>query len=135
MLLEVTEKQISEVMPWLKYSLNEKSRSIEIPAKNEDVGGITIQDDGEELTVYVCNFTHCHFSNYDEDLSQDNKEKAIVEEVCEFLEQIFKDKIVMWGSHAKGGGYYELGTKPNSKKMFGGQHKEWVWSGALGGNS
>ncbi len=72
------------------------------PAVHADVGDIQIYDDGDEITVVAGNFTHGHFSNY-EDISEEESERMIAENVADFLEKLFSDKVVLLGSH-KGGG-------------------------------
>jgi len=104
---------------------------ISIPAKHNDVGPIAIKDDIDELTVFVGNFTHWHVGCYDEKFTESQKAESIAGEVIDFLRKLFSDQIIIWGSHKKGGGFYILGEKPNSKSWLGTQHKEWVWSGPL----
>ncbi len=67
------------------------------PAVHPAVGNLEIYDDGNELTLVAGNFTHGHFSNYDENLSVDQKESAIVDAVVSFLEDLFADRVVLWG--------------------------------------
>src|SRR4051794_22452878 len=79
------------------------------PAVHPEVGDIEIYDDGNELTVVAGNFTHGHFSNYDDSLSDDQKADAIVEAVLDFLENLFADRFILWGSRKEGGGWYRAG--------------------------
>jgi hypothetical protein len=97
------------------------------PAIHPEVGDIQIYDDGDELTVVAGNFTHGHFSNYDEKLSVEQKAEEITESVLSFLESLFADQIVLWGSHQASGGWYKRGESPAWKK----DAKEYVWSGPL----
>ena len=102
------------------------------PAIHADVGDIEIHDDGDELTVVAGNFTHGHFSNYDSDLSPDEKAKIIADEVVAFLENLFADRIVLWGSHHGSGGWYSRGGETdNITGLFKERGKEYVWSGPL----
>jgi hypothetical protein len=75
-----------------------------IPAAHPEVGDVELHDDGHEITAYIGHFTHSHFANYD-DIPTAEKEKLISENVGYFLDQLFADRIVMWGSHQGGGGY------------------------------
>jgi hypothetical protein len=97
------------------------------PALHPDVGSIEIYDDGDELTVIAGNFTHGHFSNYDEKLSVQQKAEKITEAVVHFLEDLFADQIVLWGSHQGGGGWYKRGEDPAWEH----DTKEFVWSGPI----
>lgn len=131
MLLRAMIKKMEESFPEIKFTVNEKDHLISVPAKHEDVGSVHIQDDFDELTVFVGNFTHWHVGCYEEGLNEQQKSDSIAEDVSEFLSDLFNDKIVMWGGYKKGGGFYLKGEKPNSKSWLGAQHKEWVWSGPL----
>src|SRR5262249_59340172 len=75
------------------------------PPMYAEFGEIQIYDDGDELTVVAGNFTHGHFSNYDNDLSAQQKADVITDSVVQFLEETFTDKIVFWGSHKGAGGW------------------------------
>jgi hypothetical protein len=103
------------------------------PCVHPEVGDIVIHDDGDELTIYAGNFTHGHFSNYDEKLSKEQKAEKIAEDVVEFLKNLFADQIVLWGSHSGGGGWSKRG-EPNkfySTGIFKKARNEYVWSGPL----
>ena len=56
------------------------------PAIHHEVGNIEIYDDGDEVTVVAGNFTHGHFSNYDDKLSDQEKAERIAEQDACFLE-------------------------------------------------
>jgi len=131
MLLEAMIQKLGEEFPSLELSVNKDEHIVSIPAKHKDVGGIDIQDDEYELTVYLGNFTHWHVGCYEKNLNEKEKANFITTEVTDFLKDLFKDEVVMWGSHEKGGGFYHKGEKPNSKSWLGAQHQEFVWSGSL----
>jgi hypothetical protein len=117
--------------PEVKFTLDKGKHLISIAPKHPDVGSIDIQDDDDEITVFIGNFTHWHVGCYEDKLSETQKAKSIAEDIAEFLQNLFDDKIIMWGCHEKGGGFYVKGNKPNSKSWLGTQHKEWVWSGPV----
>jgi hypothetical protein len=98
------------------------------PAEHPDVGEIQIYDDGSEVTLVAGNFTHGHFSNYDDELSVDQKAEQISGEVVTFLDALFADRIVLWGSHKQGGGWCHL---DHSSSAHGPEQKKYVWSGPL----
>ena len=54
----------------LRVETSPETRDV-FPCMYPEVGYIEIHDDGDELTIYAGNFTHGHFSNYDEKLSKE----------------------------------------------------------------
>ncbi len=99
------------------------------PAIHPEVGNLVISDEGYEVTLEAGNFTHSHFSNYDESLSEDQKAERIAEDVTQFLEELFADRIVFWGSHSVSGGWFPRGEQPSP--LFRAHGKLFVWSGPL----
>jgi hypothetical protein len=95
-----------------------------IPAAHPDVGDVVLLDDEEEITAYIGHFTHSHFANYD-DIPSVEKKKIIAEDVLRFLEDLFADRVVMWGSHRGMGGWYSI-DRPSLPSIG---HKKYVWSG------
>ena len=95
------------------------------PAIHPEVGAVEIYDDGGELTIVAGNFTHGHFSNYDEGLSEEQWAKQIVDDVVRFLDDLFADQIILWGSHQASGGWYHR-DKSSTRKHH---TNEYVWSG------
>ena len=93
-----------------------------------DVGDVEIYDDGNELTVVAGKFTHGHFSNYDDNLTDDQKAEEIAEAVASFLESLFADQVILWGSHKGSGGWYFIGDEDSS---FRTNQKQYRWSGPL----
>lgn len=100
------------------------------PEIHSEVGNVEIYDDGDELTVVVGNFTHTHFSNYDDNLSKEQKAEIIAEGLCKFLEDLFADRIIMWGSHRGLGGHYRRDCTDLSIPIEI-NHTKFVWSGPL----
>jgi len=94
------------------------------PAVYPEFGDIQIYDDGDELTVVAGNFTHGHFSNYDEELSAQQKAEVITDSVVRFLEETFADEIVFWGSHDAAGGWHKTSERSEWQQAA----KEYVWS-------
>jgi hypothetical protein len=95
------------------------------PAAHPAVGDLEICDDGDELIVVAGNFTHGHFSDFDQTLTADEKQRRIVDAVLRFLDDLFADRVVLWGSHEAGGGWYypEYCEAPEARPP------EYVWSG------
>jgi hypothetical protein len=99
------------------------------PATHPEVGDVVISDDGYELTLEAGNFTHSHFANYDDKLSETQKAERIAEDVAEFLEELFADRIILWGSHAGSGGWYARDAGPSHVSR--GHGELYVWSGPV----
>jgi hypothetical protein len=97
-------------------------------AAHPDVGDLQIFDDGSEVTIIAGNFTHGHFSDFDSK-SVAEAEENIVDSVIEFLERLFDDQVVLWGSHRGSGGWYD--RKRGESNLASGPH--YVWSGPLAG--
>jgi hypothetical protein len=97
------------------------------PGIHPEVGDVEVYDDGDELTVVLGKFTHAHFSNHDEALSPQQKDELISKDVASFLEKLFADQIVMWGSHEGAGGWYDRGDASMLQK----DAKGYVWSGPV----
>lgn len=108
------------------------------PPVHPDVGPIEIHDDGTELTLVTGNFTHGHFSNYDDKLSDEEKANVIVSAVIDFLEDVFADQIVFWGSHENGGGWWRRENSDEGQSVWpwpieraAQSSKRFVWSGPI----
>ena len=95
-----------------------------IPGSHPDVGDIVLQDNNDEITIFVGHFTHSHFANYD-DIPAAQKERIIAEDVVRFLDELFADRIVMWGSHRGMGGWQSV----DSLSLLSVGRKKYVWSG------
>lgn len=104
---------------------NSDEPCITFHAKHPDFGDILILDDGEEVTIIAGNFTHGHFSNYD-NIPQNEKEEIIAENVAGFLELVFSDQVIFWGTHKSVGGWHVLGADPLPRRKHEG---DFVWSG------
>jgi hypothetical protein len=101
------------------------------PPQHPAVGDVAIQDDGDELTLYLGGFSHIHFSNDDDTLCAEEKAEDIAHQVVQFLAKLFADQIEFYGSAAFAGGCRERGTTKRSavsKFLLG---RSWVWSGPL----
>jgi hypothetical protein len=75
------------------------------PASQPAVGSVVIYDDGDEATLSVEKISHGHFNPYDASLTDEEREKVIVEDVIEFLKALFSDRVLLHTSadHRTGG--------------------------------
>lgn len=131
MLLQILTKKLKTEFPELNFSVDENNAIVTIPPKHPDVGSIVIEQDNDELIVGVGKFTHWHCGCYESELSEQEKALSIAEDISNFLADLFNDKIVMWGSHEEGGGFYTVNEPPNSTSSTDKQRIKWVWSGVL----
>ena len=104
-----------------------------IQAAHPDVGDVLIYDDEDEATVFVGDITHNHYNPYDETLSQEQVDNAVTEDVIEFLEALFRDKILMWKTGRGGGGSTHIEHEENIDKIVE-NNKAFLWSGPIGIN-
>jgi len=80
---------------------------IKFPAKNPEFGDLDIYEEYPgEYIVYVGDFTHSHF--YGDGYSDDERAGEAAKEIISFLEGLFADRIICYGSHEKGGGFYSV---------------------------
>src|SRR6266403_1961803 len=78
--------------------------SIVFPAKNPAIGEAEVREHGAELILRLGRFTHQHYGNYDASIPPDEASDRITDSLVNFLEALFNDQIVLWGSHGEGGG-------------------------------
>jgi hypothetical protein len=96
------------------------------PGIHPGICGVSIYDDGEELTVCVHDLTHGHFAEYDNELPDAERRRRIVDAVVEFLDALFSDQIAVWGQANVGGGWYRIGLGGSGGRPG---IQEFVWSG------
>jgi len=104
---------------------NENNSFIRFPAKCADFGDICIyEDEPGGYIVEVGNFTHGHYDLYEG--TEDEMTKEAAEDIIDFLEKLFSDSVICYGSHKGGGGWY---LKEDDKS----ENIDWtdlfVWSG------
>jgi len=77
---------------------------IRFPSKSPYFGDIEIYEDALNMYIVVVGkFTHAHFDVYEG--SDDEKISEAMNDVIRFLEYLFTDQVICWGSHEGGGGY------------------------------
>jgi hypothetical protein len=96
------------------------------PGIHPGIRGVSVYDEGFELTVSVDDLTHGHFSEFDDRLPDTERTKRIVEAVVDFLDALFGDRVAVWGNTKAGGGWYRIDLG-GSRGRPGIQ--EFVWSG------
>lgn len=131
MLADALTQRLRERFPDMKMVFGAPPEAVVvIPAAHPDVGDIQIFDDGDEFTIIVGNFTHSHISDFNAQ-SQQEAEQQSVNNVVGFLEQLFADQIVLWGSHKSSGGWYDRERVNMQRQRLTEGKKLYVWSGPL----
>jgi len=111
-LLQTLIPRLRERLPTHAFTIVSE-RVVAYPARHEEVGGLEIHDDGDELTIFYGAITHAHFDD--------------VEDVVAELTELFEDRIVLWAGPI-GDGSYHISLK--DKGTAG--RKRFLWSGPLG---
>ena len=70
------------------------------PAAHSEVGNLYIAGDGDEATLFIGDLTHLHF---DFESGEADPEKRVSNNVLDFLDELFTDRILIWKSRTKGG--------------------------------
>ena len=100
------------------------------PAAHPGFGDLVIHDDAHEATIVLGTLMHTHIGSHYSTRTPEERDRAVVEDVLEFLNDLFEDRIVVWCVPGKSGGYYYIGRKsarvPQTATMF-------VWSGPHSG--
>jgi hypothetical protein len=112
----------------LRIELDEQPRAV-IPGKCAAVGDLVIYDDGDELTVYYGNFTHCHYGPAQFTGSEADWD-AVTRALAGDLDALFSDQLILWGSHQSRGGIFRRGEVPTFGPAPG--ETKYVWSGPVG---
>src|SRR5215831_16761115 len=81
----------------------EEGALVVFPAKHAQVGDLTIQDEGDELTVIIGSITHRHFGSPLRQATPYEQAEGIATQVTEYLRQLFSDEIEFYGYGAGGG--------------------------------
>ena len=99
------------------------------PAANDEIGDLTVLDDGDEATIYVGVITHLHFDG--DTSSKAEVDERIADEVVSFLAELFADRILLWRSCAPGhDGAMPLNDAKNLSGI-GASDLTYLWSGPI----
>ena len=104
---------------------DEEGEFIKFFAKNTDFGDVIIyQESFNKYIIVLGKFTHTHFDI--EGTPNDETIKKTVINMIHFLEELFTDHIVCFGSHESSGGYAELSE---IEDLCNKKDELFVWSG------
>jgi hypothetical protein len=99
---------------------------LRIPARHPEVGDLLITFDDAEITVFVGNFTHRHFTPDTEDC---------VRNALEYVCGIVNDQWILWAYPGGAGGSYRVGAESDSKEDAPQPDEtviRYTWSGPCG---
>jgi hypothetical protein len=99
------------------------------PAAHPEVGDLEIHDDDEELTIYVGQLTHGHFSPRDYQEPLETRDEEVVNRVIEFLDTVFKDQVEFWSAGKGKMGRWDLRREEPLVRRPG--MRRYVWSGPM----
>jgi len=99
------------------------------PPKHLCVGALEICDDGDEATIYIGKITHGHFNPYNAELSQEEIDNQVTEDVIDFLEDVFANRILLWKSKIRGSGGWQHLDYVERPVALDSDSEYYVWSG------
>lgn len=99
------------------------------PGQHPGIRRVAIYDDGDELTVAIDDLTHGHFSSLDSLEPQREADQSTVDSVVQFLDDLFADRIAVWGQPGVGGGWFHLDPALELGEL---KQSAVLWSGPLG---
>ncbi len=123
MLYQAMKKELQSRFPFIEYTIDDDKKLITIPNQNKLIGNLDIQDDSDELTIFIGKFTHWHCGYYDKNSNNKNQINETISEMSEFLSDLFNDRIFLWGSEICGGGFKYIDENFTTKAQG------YVWSG------
>ena len=106
---------------------------LRIPARHVDVGDLLITLDDEEITVFVGNFTHRHFTPHEGSATYaaTTAENCVID-ALEYISGILNDEWVLWSYPGGAGGSYRLGREDDpgaDVPLPDGVVVRYLWSG------
>jgi hypothetical protein len=105
---------------------------LKIPARHPDVGDLLITLDDGEITVFVGNFTHRHFTPTAGTVDDAGSSvEDCVREAIEYVCGILNDQWVLWAYPGGAGGSYRMGSEadPSADAPPDDEVIRYVWSG------
>lgn len=102
------------------------------PGMHPNVAALILYDDGDEVTVVVDPITHSHVEPFKVG-TQAELERSVASEVVSFLDKVFANEVVFWGSINESGGWYVRGEVPLNPGEI--TNARYVWSGPLGNDA
>ena len=109
--------------------------SLRIPARVPDIGDILVSFEGGEISVFIGDITHCHFTPYEaNDKFSGRTNEQTATDAVRFIREVMEDKWVIWRwSDGRGGCFKPDGDDDESadSPLSGEEVKYFRWSGQL----
>jgi hypothetical protein len=88
--------------------------TLRVQARSRDVGDLLVAFHDQEITVYIDDLTHCHFTPgaCDDPEASDPVGEAVSQAV-DYVRGVLDDKWVLWRDPSGAGGCYLLGGEEN----------------------
>lgn len=117
-----------------------------IPARHQDVGDITVYDDGDELTIEIGHKHHTHISSYNYDsFPEAERLGKVALDAAAFVDDIIHDRVCITvdfkGEQCIGSSHYYLDDNETSSSIVRGigggtmpgesRSERFLWSGPI----
>ena len=111
------------------------SETLRISAREPEVGDLVVSFEGNEVSVFLGDITHCHFTPYaaDDKVPGCTDEQAVTDAV-QFISEVMQDKWVIWcWSDGRGGCFKPDGDDEETADapLPGESVKFFLWSGQV----
>jgi hypothetical protein len=113
----------------------EQDGTLRVAALDSNVGDIVVSFEGDEISVFLGDITHCHFIPY---AAQDNFPGCTPGEAAadasQFIHEVVSDQWVIWRWRDGRGGCFKLGCNDEESAdapLPGEEVESLVWSGRL----
>jgi len=130
MLREVVIKALqSEFGDRVKINPGSKEFAV-FEAKDPAVGDAILEEDGDEVTIFVGDITHGHFGSYESSLSlKQDHEEIVAQSVVSFLIDLFADKYFL--KQSRWYGSWIRCDKVKETDMLSPKVRWFKWSGPI----
>jgi hypothetical protein len=106
---------------------------LKVPARHPEVGDILITFDDGEITVFVGNFTHRHFTPHESSATYAaSTSEDCVKDALEYVCGILNDQWILWAYPGGAGGSYRVGAEGDPMEDVPPPDEDvirYVWSG------
>ncbi len=114
-------------------SFEDDGGQLRIPARHPEVGDLLITFDDDEITVFVGNFTHRHFTPHEGSAAHAaSTTEDCVKDALEYVCGIVNDRWILWSYPGGAGGSYRVGADNDPKEDVPLSDEDvvrYVWSG------
>jgi hypothetical protein len=100
-------------------------------AAHPDVGDVSIYDDGREAIVSIGAITHGHFADCDSSLSDEEAAREAADQVLDFLEKLFADRVILWKSPGGHSGGWQVMDRGEDFTLLNSEDTTYLWSGPV----